>query len=90
MECSFVYWSFRKRKNDIKPLFVGYAGEFSPSILEGLEIGFFRMIQLGGEGRPSGFNTWMDAFLSQDNYGANTGRKMTDRLNQGINLLELI
>ena len=31
------------------------------------------MIQLGGEGRPEGFSTWVDAFLSQDNYGANTG-----------------
>ena len=31
------------------------------------------MMQLGGEGRPEGFSTWVDAFLSQDNYGANTG-----------------
>ena len=31
------------------------------------------MIQLGGEGRPEGLSTWIDAFLSQDNYGANTG-----------------
>ena len=22
---------------------------------------------------PEGFSTWVDAFLSQDNYGANTG-----------------
>ena len=33
----------------------------------------FRVMQLGGEGRPEGFSTWIDAFLSQDNYGANTG-----------------
>jgi len=38
-----------------------------------LEVGFFRMMQLGGDGRPEGFSTWVDAFLSQDNYGANTG-----------------
>ena len=30
------------------------------------------MMQLGGEGRPQGFSTWVDAFLSQDNYGANS------------------
>ena len=48
-------------------------GEIKPTILNGLEVGFFRMMQLGGEGRPEGFSTWIDAFLSQDNYGANTG-----------------
>ena len=63
-----------KERTIPSPYLWGMRGEFSPSILDGLEIGFFRMIQLGGEGRPSGFNTWMDAFLSQDNYGANTGR----------------
>ena len=42
-------------------------GEVRPTIVKGLEIGFFRMIQLGGEGRPEGFGTWADAFLSQDN-----------------------
>jgi hypothetical protein len=30
-------------------------------------------MQLGGDGRPEGFSTWVDAFLSQDNFGANTG-----------------
>jgi hypothetical protein len=39
-----------------------------------LEIGLFRMMQLGGDGRPQGFKTWADAFLSQDNVGANTGK----------------
>ena len=63
-----------KERTISSPYLWGMRGEFSPSILDGLEIGFFRMIQLGGEGRPSGFSTWMDAFLSQDNYGANTGR----------------
>ena len=32
------------------------------------------MMQLGGEGRPESFSTWIDAFLGQDNTGANTGR----------------
>jgi len=46
--------------------------EFAPTPVDGLEIGLFRMMQLGGEGRPDGFSTWIDAFLSQDNYGANS------------------
>ena len=48
-------------------------GEVKATILGGLEIGFFRMMQLGGDGRPEGLSAWVDAFLSQDNYGANTG-----------------
>jgi len=55
------------------PYLWGMRGEVRPTVVDGLEIGFFRMIQLGGEGRPEGFGTWADAFLSQDNYGANTG-----------------
>jgi hypothetical protein len=55
------------------PYLWGMRGEVKPTILSGLEIGFFRMIQLGGDGRPDGLSTWVDAFLSQDNYGANTG-----------------
>jgi len=55
------------------PFLWGMRGEVKPTILGGLEVGFFRMIQLGGDGRPEGFSTWVDAFLSQDNYGANTG-----------------
>ena len=38
-----------------------------------LSLVFFRVIQLGGKGRPEGLSTFVDAFLSQDNYGANTG-----------------
>ncbi len=56
------------------PYLWGTRGEVRPTILSGLEIGFFRMIQLGGKGRPEGFATWADAFLSQDNTGANTGK----------------
>ena len=55
------------------PYLWGMRGEVKPTILSGLEVGFFRMIQLGGDGRPEGFSTWTDAFLSQDNFGANTG-----------------
>ncbi len=55
------------------PYLWGMRGEVRPTLIDGLEIGFFRMIQLGGEGRPEGLKTWADAFLSQDNYGANTG-----------------
>ena len=56
-----------------KPYIWGLRGEIAPTILDGLEIGFFRIMQLGGKGRPSGLSTWLDAFMSQDNYGANTG-----------------
>ena len=55
------------------PYLWGMRGDLNPTILGGLEVGFFRMIQLGGKGRPLGFNTFVDAFLSEDNYGANTG-----------------
>jgi hypothetical protein len=67
------------------PYLWGMRGEVKPTILGGLEIGFFRMMQLGGEGRPEGLTTWADAFLSQDNYGANTGNN--DRSNEPGNQL---
>jgi len=54
------------------PYLWGMRGEFRPEVVKGLEVGFFRMMQLGGEGRPEGLKTWVDAFLSQDNYGANS------------------
>ena len=73
-------WSFHsfvgrmeKERTVSNPYIWGMRGEVKPTILGGLEVGFFRIIQLGGEGRPEGFSTWVDAFLSQDNYGANTG-----------------
>tara|TARA_A100001015_G_scaffold301571_1_gene388569 strand:- start:250 stop:1725 length:1476 start_codon:yes stop_codon:yes gene_type:complete len=56
------------------PYIWGMRGDVKPAILGGLEIGFFRIMQLGGDGRPEGFSTWVDAFLSQDNTGANTGK----------------
>jgi len=63
-----------KERTVPNPYLWGMRGEVAPTIIEGLEVGFFRMIQLGGQGRPEGFSTWADAFLSQDNYGGNTGR----------------
>ena len=51
----------------------GMRGEFRPTLIDGLEIGFFRTLQLGGDGRDVRFKSFIDAFLSQDNYGANTG-----------------
>ena len=44
------------------------------------------MMQLGGKGYPSkGFSVWVDAFLSQDNFGANTGNN--NRANEPGNQL---
>ena len=54
------------------PYLWGIRVDLNPTILDGFEIGLFRMMQLGGEGRPEGFSTWVDAFLSQDNVGANS------------------
>ena len=54
------------------PFLWGIRVDVNPTILDGLEIGMFRMMQLGGDGRPEGLSTWVDAFLSQDNYGANS------------------
>ena len=54
------------------PYLWGIRVEFKPTILDGLEVGLFRMMQLGGDGRPEGLSTWIDAFLSQDNVGANS------------------
>jgi hypothetical protein len=72
-------WSFHsfvgrmeKERHVPEPFLWGMRVEFAPTPVEGLEIGLFRMMQLGGEGRPQGFSTWIDAFLSQDNYGANS------------------
>lgn len=73
-------WSFQsfvgrmeEERHVPNPLLWGMRGDLSPTILDGLELGFFRVIQLGGQGRPEGLSTFVDAFLSQDNYGANTG-----------------
>ena len=52
----------------------GMRGEVRPTLIDGLEIGFFRTLQLGGDGRDVRFKSFIDAFLSQDNYGANTGK----------------
>lgn len=72
-------WSFHsfigrmeKERQVPMPYLWGMRVEFAPTLLSGLEIGLFRMMQLGGQGRPESFKTWVDAFLSQDNYGANS------------------
>ena len=56
-----------------EPYLWGMRVEFSPTILDGLEIGLSRAIQLGGQGRPRHFDIFMEAFISHDNVGANTG-----------------
>ena len=70
------------------PYLWGMRGEVNPTILGGLEIGFFRMMQLGGEGYPSDLSVWADAFLSQDNFHSNQVGKSTEPGNQlaGIDL----
>ena len=45
----------------------GMRGEVRPTLIDGLEIGFFRMLQLGGDGRTNSLKMWIDGFLSQDN-----------------------
>ena len=45
----------------------GMRGEVRPTLVDGLEIGFFRMLQLGGDGRTNSIKMWIDGFLSQDN-----------------------
>jgi hypothetical protein len=63
-------------------------GEVRPTIVDGLEIGFFRMMQLGGKGYPSNFSVWVDAFLSKDNFHSHQPGKSTEPGNQlaGIDL----
>ena len=85
-------WSFHsfigqmeKERTVPNPYLWGLRGDVRPTFVNGLEVGFFRMMQLGGDGRPEGFSTWVDAFLTQDNYGANTGND--DRSNEPGNQL---
>ena len=56
-----------KERHVSNPFLWGIRVEFVPEPVDGLEIGMFRMMQLGGEGRAQGLKTWIDAFLSQDN-----------------------
>ena len=85
-------WSFHsfigqmeKERTVPNPYLWGIRVDLAPTILDGLEIGLFRMMQLGGDGIPEGFSVWVDAFVSQDNYGANTGNN--DRSNEPGNQL---
>ena len=70
------------------PYLWGMRGEVRPTLFDGLEVGFFRMMQLGGEGYPSNLSVWVDAFLSQDNFHANQVGKSTEPGNQlaGVDL----
>ena len=63
-------------------------GEVRPTLIDGLEVGFFRIMQLGGKGYPSNFSVWVDAFLSQDNFHSHQSGKATEPGNQlaGIDL----
>jgi len=56
------------------PWLFGSRVDFAPIIAPGLEIGLSRTIQWGGQGRPNGVSTFVDALLSQDNVGGNTGK----------------
>ena len=74
-------WSFQsfigqmeEERTVPNPFLWGIRLDLKPTILDGLEVGLFRMMQLGGDGRPKGLSIWVDAFLSQDNTGANTGK----------------
>ena len=64
------------------PYLWGIRGEIKPSVVDGLEIGFFRMMQLGGKGYSSDFSIWVDALLSQDNFSPNDPGKATEPGNQ--------
>ncbi len=56
-----------------EPYLWGMRVEFSPTILNGLEIGLSRVMQLGGQGRPRHFDIFMEAFISHDNANTTTG-----------------
>lgn len=80
-------WSFNsfigrmeKERTIPNPYLWGIRVDFKPTILDGLEVGLFRMMQLGGDGRPEGFKTWIDAFLSQDNVAANIDEEPGNQL----------
>ena len=60
----------------------GMRGEVRPTIIDGLEIGFFRMMQMGGDGYPFNLSVLADAFLSQDNFSSQDVGKSTEPGNQ--------
>ncbi|MDG1324637.1 MAG: capsule assembly Wzi family protein [Opitutales bacterium] len=61
----------------------GMRGEVRPTLIDGLEIGFFRILQLGGDGRTNSLKMWIDGFLSQDN---ETGSEQPGNQLAGIDL----
>ncbi|OUU13037.1 MAG: hypothetical protein CBC00_00745, partial [Verrucomicrobia bacterium TMED40] len=70
------------------PYLWGMRVDVRPTIIEGLEVGLFRTMQLGGDGYPSNFSVWVDAFLSQDNFHSHEAGKSSEPGNQlaGIDL----
>ena len=82
-------WSFHsfiaqmeEERHVPNPYLWGIRVDVNPTILDGLEIGLFRMMQLGGDGYPSSFSVWADAFLSQDNFHSYQQGKSTEPGNQ--------
>ena len=63
LEFSLFYRQMEEEEQYLSPIYGGCGAKIKPTILNGLEIGFFRMMQLGGEGYPSNFKVWADAFL---------------------------
>ena len=85
-------WSFNsfigmlEQKRTIPNCYLwGIRTEFKPEIISGLEIGLFRMMQLGGEGRREDLETFVNAFLSQDNFHHNNLEEPGNQL-AGIDL----
>lgn len=60
--------------------FLGVRLSFQP--LNGLEMGFFRNAQWGGEGRPQSFSSLLDLVLGRDNYSSEDAGKATEPGNQ--------
>ena len=82
-------WSFHsfigqleKERPVPNPYIWAMRGEVKPTIIRGLEIGFFRVMQLGGDGYPSHLSVWVDALLSQDNLASTDPKKSEEPGNQ--------
>jgi hypothetical protein len=82
-------WSFHsfigqmeKERTVPNPYLWGMRVEFAPAVVKGLEVGLFRVMQLGGKGYPSNLSVWIDAFLSQDNFHSHQPGKATEPGNQ--------
>ena len=63
---------------------IGMRLNFRP--LDGLEVGFSRLIQWGGEGQPQSLSSFWDSFTGKDNYGSNGERQDPGNQLGGIDL----